>query len=110
MQFAFGKALDFDGGQYGVGILSKYKIDKSQVVNLPSGNAEQRIVLLSQITKKARVRLTMHFSDFSQRSNMMSIDAHHNLGYKTKILNQARRGKTFPRSCRYSICSREAFS
>lgn len=51
MQFAFGKALDFDGGQYGVGILSKYKIDKSQVVNLPSGNAEQRIVLLSQITK-----------------------------------------------------------
>lgn len=51
MHFAFGKALDFDGGQYGVGILSKYKIDKSQVVNLPSGDAEQRIVLLSQITK-----------------------------------------------------------
>ena len=51
MHFAFGKALDFDGGQYGVGILSKYTIDKSQVVNLPSGDAEQRIVLLSQITK-----------------------------------------------------------
>ncbi len=51
MDFAFGKALDFDGGEYGVGILSKYKIEKSQVVNLPSGGAEQRVVLLSQITK-----------------------------------------------------------
>lgn len=51
MDFAFGKALDFDGGEYGVGILSKYKIEKSQVVNLPSGDAEQRVVLISQITK-----------------------------------------------------------
>ena len=51
MHFAFGKALDFDGGEYGVGILSKYKIEKSQVINLPSGDAEQRVVLLSQITK-----------------------------------------------------------
>ncbi len=51
MDFAFGKALDFDGGEYGVGILSKYKIEKSQVINLPSGEAEQRVVLLSQISK-----------------------------------------------------------
>ncbi|MBC3215588.1 endonuclease/exonuclease/phosphatase family protein [Serratia fonticola] len=49
--YAYGKALDFDGGEYGVGLLSKYKIDKSQVVKLPSGDAEQRVVLLSQITK-----------------------------------------------------------
>ncbi|MFD1803789.1 endonuclease/exonuclease/phosphatase family protein [Mixta tenebrionis] len=49
--YAFGKALDFDGGEYGVGLLSKYKIDKSQVINLPSGTAEQRVALLSQITK-----------------------------------------------------------
>ncbi len=52
MDFAFGKALDFDGGEYGVGILSKYKIDKSKVINLPSGDAEQRVVLISNI--KAR--------------------------------------------------------
>ncbi|MCK9791531.1 MULTISPECIES: endonuclease/exonuclease/phosphatase family protein [Providencia] len=51
MDFAFGKALDFDGGEYGVGILSKYKIDKSKVINLPSGDAEQRVVLISQISK-----------------------------------------------------------
>ncbi len=51
LYFAFGKALDFDGGEYGLGILSKFPIDKSQVINLPSGDAEQRVVLLSQITK-----------------------------------------------------------
>lgn len=51
MYFTFGKALDFDGGEYGVGILSKFPIEKSKVVNLPSGDAEQRIVLLSQISK-----------------------------------------------------------
>ncbi|MEQ4693392.1 endonuclease/exonuclease/phosphatase family protein [Providencia manganoxydans] len=51
MYHAFGKALDFDGGEYGVGILSKYPIEKSKVIPLPSGDAEQRVVLLSQISK-----------------------------------------------------------
>lgn len=51
LYFHFGKALDFDGGEYGVGVLSKYPIDKAQVINLPSGQAEQRIVLLTQISK-----------------------------------------------------------
>lgn len=49
MYSAFGKAMEFDGGEYGVGILSKYKINKSQVVNLNSGNAEKRIALISEI-------------------------------------------------------------
>lgn len=43
--YAFGKALDFDGGEYGLGILSKYKIQHTQVINLPSGDAEQRVAL-----------------------------------------------------------------
>ncbi|ANZ03858.1 endonuclease/exonuclease/phosphatase family protein [Raoultella ornithinolytica] len=47
--YAFGKALEFDGGEYGVGILSKYKIEHTQVIKLPSGDAEQRIALLAQI-------------------------------------------------------------
>lgn len=38
--YAFGKALEFDGGEYGVGILSKYKIEHTQVIKLPSGDAE----------------------------------------------------------------------
>lgn len=49
MHYVFGKALDFDGGEYGLGILSKYKILHSQVVKLPSGNAEQRVALLAQV-------------------------------------------------------------
>jgi endonuclease/exonuclease/phosphatase family metal-dependent hydrolase len=49
MHYAFGKALDFDGGEYGLGLLSKYKILHSQVVKLPSGDAEQRVVLLAQV-------------------------------------------------------------
>ena len=49
MHYAFGKALDFDGGEYGLGLLSKYKILHSQVIKLPSGNAEQRVVLLAQV-------------------------------------------------------------
>lgn len=51
LNYAFGKALDFDGGEYGVGVLSKYKIDKTQVIPLPSDKAEQRVVLLAQISK-----------------------------------------------------------
>lgn len=49
LHYAFGKALDFDGGEYGLGVLSKYPIAHAQVVNLPSGKAEQRVVLLAQI-------------------------------------------------------------
>jgi endonuclease/exonuclease/phosphatase family metal-dependent hydrolase len=51
LYYAFGKALDFDGGEYGIGILSRYKINHSQVIKLPSGTAEQRVVLLAQIEK-----------------------------------------------------------
>lgn len=50
MYYAFGKSLDFDGGEYGLGLLSKYKITHSQVIKLPSGNAEQRVLLLAQIS------------------------------------------------------------
>lgn len=49
MHYVFGKALDFDGGEYGLGLLSKYKILHSQVIKLPSGDAEQRVVLLVQV-------------------------------------------------------------
>lgn len=51
LYYTFGKALDFDGGEYGVGILSRYKITHSQVIKLPSGDAEQRVVVLAEIIK-----------------------------------------------------------
>ncbi|NIY46402.1 endonuclease/exonuclease/phosphatase family protein [Cedecea colo] len=49
LHYAFGKALNFDGGEYGLGLLSRYPVKHFQVINLPSGEAEQRVVLLAQI-------------------------------------------------------------
>lgn len=49
LHYAFGKALDFDGGEYGLGVLSRYPIEHSQVVKLPSGQAEQRATLMAQV-------------------------------------------------------------
>ncbi|CAH0533434.1 hypothetical protein VST7929_01302 [Vibrio stylophorae] len=43
MHVAFGRAIDFDGGQYGLAIASKYPILKTEVNLLPSGTREQRI-------------------------------------------------------------------
>ena len=46
MQSYFGKAIDFDGGEYGLGILSRLPIVVSKSMKLPSGeNREQRIAL-----------------------------------------------------------------
>lgn len=49
MNGSFGKAIDFDGGEYGVGLLSKHSITDKQVIELPSGNNEQRIVMINKI-------------------------------------------------------------
>ncbi|KFD23073.1 endonuclease/exonuclease/phosphatase family protein [Yokenella regensburgei] len=51
MHGAFGKAIDFEGGQYGVAILSKYPVEKQQVFKLPSGDGEQRVLLMVQVRK-----------------------------------------------------------
>jgi len=46
MQAYFGKAIDFDGGEYGVGILSRLPIVVSKAIRLPSdAKREQRIAL-----------------------------------------------------------------
>lgn len=51
MHGIFGKAIDFDGGQYGVAILSRYPVEKHQTFRLPSGNGEQRVLLVVQVRK-----------------------------------------------------------
>ncbi|GKX54471.1 hypothetical protein SOASR030_05830 [Leminorella grimontii] len=51
MHGAFGRAIDFEGGQYGVAILSRYPIEKQQVFPLPSGDTEQRVLLIVQVKK-----------------------------------------------------------
>jgi arylsulfatase A-like enzyme/endonuclease/exonuclease/phosphatase family metal-dependent hydrolase len=46
----FGKSMDFDGGEYGLGILSRFEITEHQVFTLPSSpEREQRIALEARI-------------------------------------------------------------
>lgn len=46
MKSAFGKAIDFQGGEYGVGVLSRLEIVQSKVFRLPtSAGREQRVAL-----------------------------------------------------------------
>ena len=47
---AYGKALDYKGGYYGIGILSKYPIIRSERVLLPQdGKAEQGVMLVVDV-------------------------------------------------------------
>jgi len=43
MQGVFCRAIDFDGGEYGLSILSKYPVTLDEIIQLPSGQREQRI-------------------------------------------------------------------
>lgn len=52
MHFFFGKAIDYQGGGYGVAILSKYPLKETTVHRLPSKegtNAEPRVVATARI-------------------------------------------------------------
>jgi len=49
LNIEFGRAIDFDGGFYGLAIASKYPILKTNITNLPSGNREQRIAFEAHI-------------------------------------------------------------
>jgi endonuclease/exonuclease/phosphatase family metal-dependent hydrolase len=63
MNPAFGKFMDYDGGQYGLAILSKHPILNSEVIELPRGN-EPRVALATQVQIPNGGRLTvvnLHF-------------------------------------------------
>jgi len=47
----YGKAIDYKGGYYGIGLLSKYPIIKSECISLPNPEpkTEQRVMLLAEI-------------------------------------------------------------
>lgn len=53
MHFFFGKAINYDGGEYGVAILSKYPLSETQVHRLPTKagtNGEPRILAMAKVT------------------------------------------------------------
>ena len=52
MNVFFGKAIDYDGGEYGVAVLSKYPISEQRVHSLPSAqetNSEPRVLATVKI-------------------------------------------------------------
>lgn len=49
MNVAFGRAIDYDDGEYGLAFLSKYPIHDTQIIPLPSGQREQRILFIAQV-------------------------------------------------------------
>lgn len=48
MESAFGAFMDFQGGQYGLAILSRYPIEAREVIRLPDGN-EPRVALACRL-------------------------------------------------------------
>jgi len=53
MNVYFGKAIDHDGGDYGVAILSKYPLTEQKTFKLPKNNdpkAEQRVFAIATVT------------------------------------------------------------
>ena len=47
---AFGKFMDFQGGEYGLGILSRYPIHRTWSIALPAGSREPRSALAVSVT------------------------------------------------------------
>ena len=63
MQPAFGSFMDFQGGRYGMGILSKHPIESIRSVKLPTGN-EPRVALAVQVklpTGASMMLVNVHF-------------------------------------------------
>jgi endonuclease/exonuclease/phosphatase family metal-dependent hydrolase len=62
MQFVFGKAIHYDGGEYGLAILSKYPLSNATVYRLPSDadtTAEPRILFTTTVTLPGNQQLLM---------------------------------------------------
>lgn len=67
LQGAFGAAMPYDGGQYGLAILSKHPIEKSRVIRLPGDN-EPRIGFVADI-RTPDGALTLVSTHFDHRSD-----------------------------------------
>src|SRR5690606_1708378 len=53
MNYFFAKAIDYEGGEYGVAILSKFPISQTKAIALPKKegvNGEQRAMAVAEIT------------------------------------------------------------
>lgn len=69
MTASFGKAIDFGGGEYGVGVLSRLPILEQRTTRLPSGEKrEQRVALEVVVQAKSGVEFVFVSTHFDHSS------------------------------------------
>lgn len=76
LHVAFGKAMDFDGGQYGQAILSRVAIGETRVIPLP-GEGEPRIGFEAAVTiggRKVKM-VTVHLDHQQPERRMKQVEA-----------------------------------
>lgn len=93
MNFYFAKAIDHDGGQYGVAILSRYPISEGQTFMLPKNSdpkAEQRVLATAkvEISKGNYIRFASTHLD-AQRN-------HENRVMQAKEINRLLENESLP--------------
>ena len=50
LNFYYGKAIDYEGGEYGIGMLSKFPLEETKTIHLPNPyHAEPRVLAMSNI-------------------------------------------------------------
>lgn len=72
MHYFFGKALDYDGGDYGVAILSRFPLEDASAVPLPSvagTNAEPRVVAFATVLISKKQRLIFASTHLDEKGN-----------------------------------------
>jgi endonuclease/exonuclease/phosphatase family metal-dependent hydrolase len=73
MEHRFGKFMDFQGGEYGLAVLSRLPIEDSRVIALPPGKHEPRSAMLVEVTptgaRKPVSFVSLHFDWLGDDAN-----------------------------------------
>ena len=75
MYFFFGKAIDYDGGYYGVALLSRFPLKDTQYIQLPAdttSKGEQRILAVATITLRSGRSVTVACTHLDHRKDPKS--------------------------------------
>lgn len=87
--FYFRKSLDYDGGEYGISIISKYEIEKIYVYTLESKNMEKRQIIMAKLKDSDILVVNTHLS-YNELENNSQIneflDVVNSIEAKYKIL------------------------
>jgi endonuclease/exonuclease/phosphatase family metal-dependent hydrolase len=71
MHAYFGKAIDYEGGGYGVAILSKFPLSNTKTIRLPetsNPSVEDRVVAIAEITFRNGKKLTIGSTHFDVKN------------------------------------------